>query len=693
MKKYIRKLLAFSLICIVPLLLVGQVDNDECVFAEELIDLENWCSDVGAYNIAQATQSVDENPSCWPFGSETNDMWFKFTSFGNQMSIAVRGSTNANPGGTLFNPQVAIYSGTCNALIEIACNSVATGPNVSEVIVNNLTIGQTYYIRVDARNNNVGTFQLCLNVFNAVPDPESDCADAVLLCDKSPFTVESVNSTGNSDDDLSETSCLNVEYSSTWYKWVCDESGTLTFTLTPNNPSDDLDFVLFELPDGLDDCDNKMELRCMASGENVGAPLVEWQICVGPTGLSTSESDVVEMPGCNNGSNNFIAALDMVSGRSYALMVMNFTNNGNGFAIEFGGTGTFLGPEADFAFDPPDLVECDQEMTVFDLSTFDGNIVGYTWSFGSGAIPPVANGIGPHDVTYESFGEKLVALTVETERGCLITKVKELYIEKCCKDYFLEVNVEDTRDLTCFGDGTGIIDLEGDGENNPFEYSLNGIDFQKVPSFSMLDAGDYTIYIQDTKGCLDSTTAEIIQPPELMVDAGPDQTVELGYGTTIEATVKPTGTFVSWSWIDVNGTIECDTCQSTFVKPLTTTTYTIIVTDEDGCEAEDEVTIFVNAERPVYIPNVFTPNNDGINDKFNISTDISAAEVELMRVYDRWGAMVYEGRTFPPNNPNYGWDGKFRGLNLNPGVFAYYIVVRFIDDKSFPYEGDISLLR
>src|SRR5690606_35994474 len=125
--------------------------------------------------------------------------------------------------------------------------------------------------------------------------------------------------------------CVNQELSSAWYKWICDVPGTLTFTLTPNNfepgfESDDIDFVVYELPGGIDDCNGKIVARCMAAGANVNEPFQNWRRCNGPTGLRDGETDLVEPAGCQFANqNNFAAPLIMEAGKAYALMINNFS--------------------------------------------------------------------------------------------------------------------------------------------------------------------------------------------------------------------------------------------------------------------------------------------------------------------------------------------------------------------------------
>ena len=672
----------------------AQPINDECNSVILLTDVDNWCSEAGAYTNLAATPSPEANPFCFPL-TPSHDVWFAFVAQATTININVIGNIGLNPGGTLEDPEVALYSGTCGPnLVELECISDAFNNNIVETFGGPLTVGQTYYIRVDARNGNEGTFQLCINNFNQVPEPTSDCSDGVLLCDKSSFTVQSVLGAGNNTNEIEPETCIVDEISSVWYNWTCDVSGTLTFTLTPNQSSDDLDFAVYRLPNGIDDCTNKELLRCMASGENVGAPFSEWEPCTGPTGLSTGSTDTEEIPGCQGGDDNFVSAINMISGESYTLIVNNFSNTGSGFSIEWGGTGTFLGPLADFDVDPLVDVACEEEVTIIDGSTFDaGNIIGWDWNFGAGAIPPTANDPGPHAIMYNSVGTKFIVLTVETDAGCIVTKVIEIEIEPCCApNNDLTIGQLDTVDPNCTGESSGSISISANGGSPQYEYSLDGINYLSISTFNMLAAGDYMVWVRDIKGCVDSIDASLFDPPPLMVDAGEDVTIELGYDTDLEAIVTPISAFVNFSWLP-DTFMNCYDCPDPTAEPFTTTTFTVTVTDLDGCTDSDDVTVYIVKNRPIYIPNAFSPNGDGSNDFWTVYGGRSARRIQMMRIFNRWGALVYEGRDLTLGNESEGWNGDFKGRRMGPGVFAFYVVIEFIDDETVLFEGDITLMK
>jgi len=687
-KRLIKNLL-FLIAVLAASQIVAQPLNDECVTAINLTELTSWCSTPGAYASIGATASPQANPVCFPM-ADANDVWFSFVAEANTINITVNGASSSS-GGSLMNPQFVLYSGSCGNLVEEECASDNAGNNIIESFAGPLTIGQTYYIRVDARNENEGIFQLCLNNYNQVPDPQQDCNTAVILCDKSPFTVQSVVGFGQQEVDVN--TCMQGESASTWYKWTCDTPGTLGFTLSPSNATDDLDFIVYQLPNGIDNCSNKELLRCMASGENVGQPFDTWEPCTGPTGLSIASADLEETPGCASGDDNFVSAIDMVAGQSYALVVNNFSNTGNGFSIEFNGTGTFLGPEADFSINPPEGVPCDDDpITVTDASFFNaGNIVGWSWNFGNGANPQTANTVGPHTIFYNSIGTKSIALTIETDEGCIVTTVLEVEVSECCAPPFdLIVVLDDLNNPVCAGEANGSIFVSGIGGNPDYEFSIDGVNWSASSAFYDLPAGEHTILIRDIKGCEDMITVTLVDPPLLEVDAGEDQTIVLGDETQLMATVFPSGGDYLWSPVD---SLSCLDCLTPMTDVTNTTTYTLTATGGSGCTASDDVTIFVNKIRPIYIPNVFSPNFDGINDFFTAYGNVAAREIVVLRIFNRWGALMYEGRNLPLGDERMGWDGTFKGQAMTPDVFAFYAVIGFIDGVEILYEGDVTILK
>ncbi len=678
----------------------AQVPNDECEFANFLGPITEYCSDLSEFDNIGATLSPEPLPFCW-FNGHSHDVWFSFIPTAPAAFFQLFGQQSINDN-NVPTPSMVIYGGDCNNLMELACGSVADGQgtNILELVVNNLTIGQVYYIRIDAEQNREGTFGLCIESFIPIPSPESDCPDAVVLCDKSGFFVENLDSVGDLPNELEGASCAGPgqggEEASVWYTWTCDQTGTLTFTITPNNPNDDeedIDFVVYRLPGGLDDCTNRESVRCMFSGRSAGNTPAQNAPCFGPTGLAEGETDTEEFAGCDNGSNNFLAPLNMVSGESYALVINNFSQSGFGFEIEFGGTGTFLGPDAGLIAEAVDAFECDKTIVFSDNSqSLTDNIVDYFWSFGVGADPAFAEDIGPHEVIYDSFGDKVIALTITSERGCTVTELVDIFVEPCCADTTTLGLDYLAEDILCAGELTGEILGFGSGGSPPYQFTLTSTNFQPSPLFPELGAGFYTLTVQDKKGCMASEQILIDEPPPIIAEAGPDVTVDLGFSGMLEGSYLPSYADVTVEWSPAEG-LSCTDCLDPDVTPPGTTTYTLTVTDQNGCTSEDFVTVSANVIRPVFGPNIFTPDGDGDNDFFNIGVGPQVKSVNKIYVYDRWGNLVYEGTDVPINNFQFGWDGRFKGELVNPGVFTWIADITFIDDETLFYKGSITVIR
>ena len=162
-----------------------------------------------------------------------------------------------------------------------------------------------------------------------------DCETALVICGESPFVIENVAGEGEPEDDLL-TTCVLGESTSVWIKWTIVEGGDLTFELKPNDENQDLDFLVFKF-NTENDCDDKELIRCMASGENAGTPLEEWERCTGSTGLAAGEVDMEEGPGCQKTDSNFLAPIESSTGDQYLLMVNDFSSTALGFELSFGG--------------------------------------------------------------------------------------------------------------------------------------------------------------------------------------------------------------------------------------------------------------------------------------------------------------------------------------------------------------------
>jgi len=178
----------------------------------------------------------------------------------------------------------------------------------------------------------------------------------------------------------------------------------------------------------------------------------------------------------------------------------------------------------------------------------------------------------------------------------------------------------------------------------------------------------------------DVATQTIVVSPMPTVIASPDVSINFGESTPLTATGS--GGVYTWSPTDW---LSCIVCQSTIASPEETTTYTVTI-DSNGCVATDQVTVIINFENIVFVPNIFSPNGDGINDI--VYVEGKTVESIDFFIYDRWGEKVFES-----TNQAVGWDGSYRGKPMNKAVFVYYLQATFKDGSTVTKKGDITLMR
>ena len=244
----------------------------------------------------------------------------------------------------------------------------------------------------------------------------------------------------------------------------------------------------------------------------------------------------------------------------------------------------------------------------------------------------------------------------------------------------------------CYGDRNGAIRVTGAaGGASPYVYSLDGISFSSSDYFTGVPAGNYNVRVQDANGCEKSLPLTVGQSDPIQLNAGDDQSIKLGESAQLQAVISANGTvLIAWN---PPSTLSDPTISAPVARPLETTVYNVTVIDTMGCRVTDEVRVTVVKKRACYVPTAFSPNGDQNNDFFTIFAGVEVSRIKSMKVFDRWGAMMYEAADFLPNDAGKGWDGYFRGQRLNPGVFVYFIEVEFKDGVTEMLKGDVTLLK
>ncbi len=244
----------------------------------------------------------------------------------------------------------------------------------------------------------------------------------------------------------------------------------------------------------------------------------------------------------------------------------------------------------------------------------------------------------------------------------------------------------------CDGLATGIIDLDNiSGGTPPFTFALDEGPYGTNSSFQNLSSGTYNYAVLDANGCPADTTSSLFAPAIPIIFPGEDLELDLGCEVLLRATTDDTE-LTAINWTNFDNSLACDTCLSTYAGPVNDTEYILTIISTDDCPASDTIHVTVNKIRDVYIPNAFSPNGDGTNDSFFINTNKSVALVKNFKIFNRWGAVMFEGIDLPPNQSSAGWDGFYKGALMNPGVYVWVATIEYLDGEISLLSGDITLV-
>ncbi len=248
-------------------------------------------------------------------------------------------------------------------------------------------------------------------------------------------------------------------------------------------------------------------------------------------------------------------------------------------------------------------------------------------------------------------------------------------------DYQYEVQA------SCPNEASGLLELNTESGTGPFQYSLDNGDWQSSAIFPDLSGGEHQIRIEDGNGC---QTEEIIfvETLESLQFTLSDQVLPCGQESlTLSPNIRSGDDGqLSFRWNDGTTTPELKLSQPGL--------YSLEITN--NCETQRQE---VRVEREgqeledyFYLPNAFSPNDDGVNDRFRIlpAEDVVVLEFKLL-LFDRWGNLMYRSSDWQD-----GWNGDFRARPLDPGVYVYYVNAKVLlcgQETDLEYAGDVALMR
>jgi gliding motility-associated-like protein len=362
----------------------------------------------------------------------------------------------------------------------------------------------------------------------------------------------------------------------------------------------------------------------------------------------------------------------------------------NGGSFQASGTfssltaGTYTVTVRDVALDLFDIPVTITETQALDVVVSGEDVHCYGGNTGS-VTASVAGGIGPYTYAWNTVPVQITqtatnltagtyTVTVTDANGCPASN--NVTISQPATDMVITVT---QVNVVCSGGATGSATAVVTGGLAPYTYSWNTTPEQTKETVTDLSAGTYTITITDSYGCIKTGSVIITEPKPVSVDPAVTAAScpDVGDGSIALTITGGTGPYA----VDWSGGLTGQNPSG--VKPGT---YTATVTDHNNCVGSVTAEVdFTFSFGCVEIPQVITPNNDGYNDEWRIRNIDLYPNAEV-KVFNRWGKMVFSTKNLS-DNP---WNGTLDGKTVPTDSYHYIL---YLNDGSEPRSGVISVIR
>jgi gliding motility-associated-like protein len=364
--------------------------------------------------------------------------------------------------------------------------------------------------------------------------------------------------------------------------------------------------------------------------------------------------------------------------------------DGSGCVIPVIGPDTIRikGATAKFAVDKKLL--CDSGMVRFlDSTTFNNPITSYRWDFGDGTISTQST---PTHY-YSQPGLYPVSLNVLTQNSCVDTFRLTAPV-KVVASPLIRI---DGDTVICVGEGLlhkGEFDRVDTSQVNWAWNFPNGrtAATQYPQPLVYTEPGRFTIQTiaTNSSGCVDTAVKRLLVNPLPWVTL--PTTLTTRTGTPVPITATYFGGVVSYNWTYPES-LDCSTCPEPVATPKFDTRYRVDFVDSNGCRNNGyvQVLVFCNNDN-VFVPNTFSPNGDGSNDVFYVRGK-GLSRVKSLRIFNRWGQVVFDRSNFAVNDASAGWNGTYNGAKAKPDVYIYQLEIWCDNANVVKFEGNIALIQ
>lgn len=332
-------------------------------------------------------------------------------------------------------------------------------------------------------------------------------------------------------------------------------------------------------------------------------------------------------------------------------------------------------------FNPPASVCMPNGIAAFtNLTSVPDNAgLTYQWNFGDGSSGSVAT--NPTH-TYTNKGPFTIMLTATTAFGCRhdTSKVLNAFFDKPVAAFAV------SPDTLCQGTDNVFTDMStpaGGITSWMWTFGDNSLSTNPSPGKRYARPGNYDVKLVVTSnaGCKSDTfTKTVVVYLQPVVDAGPSFVVAQGSIIQFKATANDSST-LQFQWQPAADFQNANVLRPKLIA-MKDQVYTLTAMGQGNCTATDEVAVKI--QKPIKVPNAFTPNNDGTNDTWVLGnlSDYADATVEI---YNRYGQVIHKA-----NAQSRPWDGTYKGSPLPVATYYYIINLR---NGTAPIQGVVTIIR
>lgn len=211
-----------------------------------------------------------------------------------------------------------------------------------------------------------------------------------------------------------------------------------------------------------------------------------------------------------------------------------------------------------------------------------------------------------------------------------------------------------------------------------------------IPAVEARHAGDYRVSV-DNGACEDTASVNIIVRSTPVIELPTVVETDLCDPVILRPEVNG-GHSLTYFWEPESG-LSCSDCPHPAIVPPLRTTYRLLVTNEWLCSDSAEIEIVFASEKLLYAPNAFSPNHDGINDRFQLFPGCGVSWIKKLEIYDRWGIQVYAKGPIDHHDQDVFWDGTFGGQKARSGIYTWYSEIELVNGIVRNLTGAVQLFR